>query len=245
MADTPVEAVFFTELDAILDTRMGTIMKVDPDLVPGVIKGGYLSRDRDLFTGVDREKFKELYKTRDKETLMVSCQTPVVWFMRDFGHSIYEQNINTPFLRNPSIVINTYPYQLTEEEKETIKLGIKIKTKHIDKIDLVYMEYKDLTPKYFKKHLHVVWLYEPITWLNIHADLGTFDKDTCPNVDLFGPLIIDNLDNKTVNVKKDFGKFAETLARYFVNLHLVEPYIFSADIMVRKTNDEEKTEEKA
>ena len=241
MADKPVDAVFFTELDAILDTRMGTLMRIDPKAIPEIIKGGYLARDRDAFIGVDPIKFAEMYAARNQRTLSLSYQTPVMWFMRDFGRSVYEQNINTPFLRDPRIVINTHPYKLTQEEKDLIVVGIKHKTKHIDRIEMVDIDYKDLTPAYFKKHLHVVWLYEPVTWLETQSSIGNLNKDTCPGVEMFGPLLIKNLSDKTTKLA-EYHQAAETLAKYFVGLHLVGPHVFSADIMARKSDVKSKEE---
>ena len=164
-----VPSVFFAELDAILDTRMGTILRIDPNATERVIKAGYLTRDRDLFPGIDKAKFQELYKERNKKTLQASVVTPILSYAKDFCKQTYEGNIKTPFLKEPKVIINLYPYQLDEAEKELLMKAIKIKTGKFSKVEFVSMSNDEITPNYLKRHTSIIVLYDPFEWLEVHS----------------------------------------------------------------------------
>jgi len=233
VAEKVLPSVFFTELDAIIDTRMGTLMRIDPNRLEDYIKGGYFTRDRDVFKGVDQNKFQELYKNRDKLTLQASMMTPIVNYIRDFCQRTYEGNIKTPFLREPRIVVNLYPYQLTEDEKELLKKGLQIRTGKITKIEFVYMKYEDISPGYLKQETSVIAIYDPYEWLETHSKNNNLRKNSCPMVTMIGPLLIRNINDLTINAL-ELQRYMEMLAKPFIDLELMVSKLFSANVSVNK-----------
>lgn len=240
-------SIFFTELDAILDTRMGTILRIDSRSVERIIKSGYFHRDRDRFIGINDSKFKELYKNRDKETLKASMMTPIVGFMRDFCKRTYEGNIETPFLKEPRIIVNTYPYKLTKEEKDILLSGIQYKIGRISHAELTYMSYDQITPKYLKQETSIIALYDPYQWLENHSVSEVFKKESCPDVMMLGPSILRNTDVQDIDLD-EFRSQMELLSKPFVDLQLFNVKAFSADVIDKSkpteaNSKEEKTEE--
>jgi hypothetical protein len=67
----------YSELDALQDTRIATIAKIDQDLASRALQNGYHTRQCDEFDGVDSEHFKRLYQSRDVETLKLSAPTEI------------------------------------------------------------------------------------------------------------------------------------------------------------------------
>jgi|ERR1700752_471690 len=231
-------STFFAELDVILDTRMGTLLNIDPDGAERLIKTGYFTRDRDLFYGIDPMVFQEAYKNRDKKTLQGSVMTPMLNFIRDFCRHTYEGNIKTPFIKEPKIVINTHPYQLLSEDLSLLQKAIFYKTGQITPIEMVDMSYEEITPTYLKQETSVISIYDPFEWLEIHSKSERFKRESCPEVMMIGPLVIRNLEIKDIDIK-EFQSHMELLSKPFIDLNLMNARVFSADLF---THHEPKTE---
>lgn len=240
MAETkPARTVFFTELDAILDTRMGTLMRVSPKEVASILKAGYLHRDRDKFPGVDVQRFQEAYKNRDRKILQASMMTPMIWFLTDFCKTTFQGNAETPFLRDPVIVINTYPYQLLESETLTIQRAILARVKHISSIEFVRMSYREISPAYLRQEVQVISIYDPYEWLEVQSSEKRFEKDSCPLVNLAGPLMFRNVDVTGVKLS-ELQKTAELMCKPFIDLNLLPMQHYSVDILPRKSTPPEE-----
>lgn len=235
-------SLFFTELDAILDTRMGTLLRLDLNGIGRFIKAGYFSRDRDLFPGIDPKQFKELYQNRDKKTLQASMMTPLLSYIKDFCQQTYEGNIKTPFLKEPQVVVNLHPYRLTKEEEELLLNAIQYRIGRISKASFVNMTYEEITPNYLKKETSIIALYDPFEWLEHHSKTGRLKKESCPEVMMLGPLMLRNLETNDIDVK-EFQSHMELMAKPFIDLHLMISKVFSANIDVM--SHQGKTEETA
>lgn len=239
MADQPVEVVFLTELDALFDTRMGTLMRVSKDRVPEIIKSGYLTRDRDRFKDVEIEVFQKAYRERDKGTLLASTITPMFWFLNDFCKSTYIGNAETPFLRKPVVVVNTYPYRLTPAEIELIQKGVASKTAGVSEIRIIFRSLSEMTPGYLKKHADIVSLYDPLEWLEVHSVSGLLKTETCPQVNMTGPLLFRNLDVQGVTLH-EYHEAIKLMARPFVQIDLLPVIHFCPDVLIPKKKPSQK-----
>lgn len=242
--EKPVSSLFFTELDAILDTRMGTLLQIDPDCVQRVIENGYFTRDRDLFFEIDSKQFQERYKTRDKKTLQASVMTPMLSYIKDFCKHTYEGNIKTPYLKQPIVRVNTYPYQLSDKEKALLLNAIKFRLGNIPPVEFVHLTYEQITPSYLKQDTSIIALYDPFEWLEVHSKNERLRKETCPLVMMIGPLMFRNLEIRDKDIR-EFQTHMEFLSKPFVDLQLMHSKIFSADVLPRKnkkTTVEDKKE---
>lgn len=219
---------FFTELDAILDTRMGTLLHIDPQCTERVLKGGYLTRDRDVFPDIDRQVFKNRYSKRDQYTLRTSMLTPIVGYLNDFVRYTFEMHIKTPISKEPRIMINTYPYKLTKQEIDMIMAAIYASIGRMAIVEPVYMTYEQITPSFLKSNTSIIALYDPYEWLEVHSKNENLKRDSCPLVTMLGPLMFRNLD-ETIKIE-EFQQALEIHARPFVDLQLLMSTAFSVDI---------------
>lgn len=228
-------------MDTLLDTRLGTLLTLGGDVLShAVLKGDYYTRVEDKFLDVDPVAFQEAYRNRNKETLKKSGVTQIIVLIEEFVSKLQNQNLVTPFHSIPKIVLNTYPYQLTENEIDVFKRLLVRYTNKNAAIDIVNMSYEALTPLYVKKHLSMLIMYDYHQWLEIHAQNKNFETIMCPEVTLVGPMIFFNGPMKQTDVillkKENLTPFEgiEAIANPLVNLTLFPIEMFSFVLKIPK-----------
>jgi hypothetical protein len=189
--DTVVAGVLVS-LDALLDTRIATVAKLGGhDLAVQVLQGNYHTRKDDKFPGVSVEAYNTLYAARDEETLSLSCSTNIDAFLRDLVHSLLKQTFLRPFHQEVRVVVNTYPYQLSDEVIAQI-LGA-IVDKLIPDPGLTVplsvvaecLPDEALTPDYCKANFSAMLMYDYGHWFSVQQ-LALL-KRPMPEVTLFAP----------------------------------------------------------
>lgn len=119
------------DLDALLDTRLGTLVKHKKECVVKYMDRKantdvlYLSRDIDEFEGMDRNEFEQAYKERNVETLKKSLRTNCYDMLRELLADCLVQVSEHPEYRGVKIYLNTWPYtDLTEDEIAGFKQSV-------------------------------------------------------------------------------------------------------------------------
>lgn len=225
-------SVFMVDLDSLFDTRHGTLVMNFFDETVKLFEAhkyhGYLDFSFNGF--IDKEAFSQAYDARDKRALANSTLTLAIDIVRDFVLSISTADPNAPYVYYPKIVINTYPYQLTDEEKENIGIGISAYLKDKVEIEIVYMSYEELTVDFVADNLTVLMLFEYHKWLDAQANAGNFNKRACADVTLFGPEIFFKETPRSDKERKDTFLMLTNISRPFVNLELLSSSTFSTFI---------------
>lgn len=155
----------YVELDCLLDTRLGTIAKIDPELVATTLTNeDYYTRDCDEFEGIDKAVFKEAYANRDKETLALSGATG---FCLELGRIVLDlvaESHHNPLRGQVSVVVNVYPYQLTDDEKLMIKHSVTYHTQETVDIDIISLMPTFITADFFREDYVVAVFYDYQQW---------------------------------------------------------------------------------
>ena len=235
------QSTLMITMDALLDTRMGTLLTLGEDVLNRVVlDGDYYTRVEDKFLDVDPTVFNEAYAKRDKETLKKSGVTQLILMIQEYVNKMQNQNLISPFHRIPKIVINSYPYLLTESEIETFKRLMVKYTQKNALVDVVHMSYEDLTPSYVKKQLAMLITYDYHQWLELHALNKNLETVTCPEVTLVGPMLFFNGPMKQTDIlalkKENLTPFEgiEAIANPLVNLTLFPIELFSFVLKIPK-----------
>lgn len=176
------------ELDALFDTRMSTLCSIDTEHASTAIKQGYHERPFDVFPGLEDKVFRDKYAARNKSTLKGALITPMAAFIKEFVVGTLDNVNNSPFHFEPVIIVNLYPYKLTDEETRTIIAGVRALTNGLATIEVINKSYEEITPLYVKLNLSVMILYEYDKWLEAQSQSGEW-KVTCPDVTLIAPRI--------------------------------------------------------
>lgn len=220
MSDNVEYSVFLTEIDCLFDTRLSTLHSLNNNLLEEVIKKDYHNRPIDNFSS----EYNIAYKQRTKNILKDVILTPIFPMIKDFINKTLSQSVNTPFIYKPKIVINIFPYGLMEQEIDNILKSLIILTDKLADIEIINMSYEEITPLYLKNNVSIVTMYNYNEWLETHAKLETFKKQSCPEVTLFAPAIYFA---KPEVIEDDAFKAMELLTAPFINLKLLPINNFS------------------
>lgn len=226
----------YVELDCLLDTRLATLFQIKPELVEIVLSKGYTNRDEDVFYGVSKEAFKEIYNARDKSVLVDALPTKCIKFITDLSIELSKQYIDSPYHEGGKLFINTWPYVLTEEESKAV-IGVMIhKTAKMMDIELVHYSPEKLHPSYCGQHFAAMFMYDSGPWFDAHSKTKDLQKYKIPDVSLFMPSIYFGRKPSEEEIVNAIGKKMsgfevwEISAKAFINATIVATEIFSVDM---------------
>lgn len=157
------------DLDALLDTRAGTLHILDPSLFGVAITEGYLDREEDAFPYVSKEEFAELYALRDREVLINSPKTGVFNLILQIVKDAMKDSIDKPWHAGCKLYVNIHPYQLTNTEAAKFVAVFKDHTKGFIDIEIIDKSKEQLTPQYCKENFTTMIKYEYASWLDYLA----------------------------------------------------------------------------
>ena len=141
------KARIYVDLDALLDTRLGTIAKINREVAAELATSDdYRNRVIDQFTGIDTDAFKREYAARDEETLSLSMMSEAVAFIGSLIKDLFLQSKATPFYDAVTLTINTSPYVLDDDIKTEIGAAVAHWTLGLAAIDVVCISEAELTP---------------------------------------------------------------------------------------------------
>lgn len=148
-ADKVDTQTILVDIDALFDTRLGVLSFLDKDSPKELMSRGYRDRFHDdfnrLLPTIDMDRFHHIYKNRDKSVLALSSISNLMYFLlrlvKDFEKTILSGNIKCT---KATLVINLFPYELSEQEIEVLLVGVKYRIGGI--VDIKVMS-KD--PKHF------------------------------------------------------------------------------------------------
>lgn len=227
MANEPNIARILIQLDALLDTRFGTLALMNPEGGEALIKAGYHSRQVDIFDGYDTKQYRELYAKRDKTTLMHSLPTKMMLLLRQMVDALDEQTIVRPYHTGVEVVVNCYPYELEEEDKVTIAETVSFWTKDLAPVKVVTLADKDLSPQFCKDQFGVMIFYDFADWFKMHV--AQMASVRLVDIQAFIPSIMAHADEKTY--KDDLEKYIRDVAHPEMALDVLTKMLIGLQIV--------------
>lgn len=167
---------FFVELDALLDTRLGVISKLDPEAATELVGSlDYKLRQSDdmglLTKRITTKQFHEAYEKRDVNTLMASGPTVINAYLSKVIDELEKQKAVTNMIDSIEVDINIWPYQLTEDERMAICEAVTARCGLITPVRTVNIPPEELTFEYLKeKDYAVVILYNFSSWIEPYME---------------------------------------------------------------------------
>lgn len=188
--DRPPNRVL-VELDALLDTRLGTLSRINEEAAAAALQDeryfGRLIDDFIEICGVDRATFLDAYRQRDVATLEASTITEMPFILAELTMKLEADIIDTPFASEVIVDLNCYPYQLDDEEREIIAQAVGSRLGEMTKVQCIYRSHAELSPQYIKPRYSGVILYNLRDWME--ANLENFKKVTMPRVTVLAPAL--------------------------------------------------------
>lgn len=163
------------DIDMLLDTRYGTMVRMDPDMAEIIASTEYYRfRQHDNFETVSNgeitwEAFKKLHTARDVETLFHSKMTDFVYELRkDIKAALpaLDRGVEFDVLH---IYVNFFPYDLTEGEREIIVQSIQHYMPMPTQVHGANIPWKSLTPAMIERQFEMVAIYDHEDWLSHHT----------------------------------------------------------------------------
>ena len=221
-------------LDALLDTRSGTLFQLDQEASFRLLKSTYYAaRPWDQFPGFDMPKFKEAYANRDKKVLKYSSMTNTVGIIQDFIQRVMNKNLNAPIEMDVEIHLNVYPYVLSDSEKHILTAALLAKLPLNPKIEVVSYSLEQLNPFFLKSVYSTLVIYDFFDWIEIHSKNELIKKHPIPEITVFSHALLKHKDETTpVNLAEQFTNVM-LIMQPFVNLILLPIDVFTT-IMANK-----------
>jgi hypothetical protein len=198
---TEVQDIFI-DLDVVLDTRLALLYVINEELaVDEVNTGKYNKRYRDQFGNISANVFNMLYKQRNKILLKYALPSNMFKVVNELVIGHVTDSITTHM---PKLYVNTYPYQLDEDEKTVVSGMIDGLFKNCT-FELVYMDnIKDITPKWVRDNVQTIIKYDGLTWLENHSKLFNISSTPLLDKTLIVPAIVTGYISKNVKVDSKF-----------------------------------------
>lgn len=225
----------YVELDGLLDTRLGTLIRLDEPQAQVALAGGYFTRESDdwskLGLSVDQAAYDDLYRHRDETTLKMSRCSDLVPMVHRMTHELESMGAKTPFVSEITLDVNFWPYQLSDEIRQEILSAVRIMVSPSVKVESVWFAPAQLNPELIDRSWDGVLMYDFNTWLTEHQE-RLKDKQI-PRIPFIVPALYWNgIPTPEETEIEDVGQidpFAalEMLLAEYVMLHMVEPKFFS------------------
>lgn len=181
----------FVELDCILDTRLGTIARINEQAAIDILNNNYHSRDTDDFSQyIDNEKFKELYEDRDGITLEYSSATSCLHLIETMCRELLVNTAVNPNHSGAELVINLYPYVMENHVIETLINAIRIWIGTNVIITTVNLAPEYISAIYCKNNISTMFMYNYERWLNKHIE--SFKDVNLKEMTMYVPAIYHN-----------------------------------------------------
>lgn len=189
-------------LDSLIDTRLGTILDMDPKAFARVVNKFYYERVIDEFNGIDQEEFKRRYAKRDVNTLKKSIITNVTLLLQSLIKSAANEVLRAGPQTRMIIVLNTHPYELTSEERDEMIAAMQTIIGDSCEFECVRIPLEFLTPEIVKSQFSVMVLYEFADWMQMHA--SAFEHIRMRNVVIYAPMLLQK--KPTVQEMREFNE---------------------------------------
>lgn len=220
-------------LDAILDTRLGTVLRHQPEVAAELFNNAaYYLRANDDLRQIDSriEAFAERYRARDAQVLADSVMTPMLYMVSEMAFQFEEQRANTPYVDAVVVQLNTFPYQLDPEVEELLAGALYNYLPYDTTLEVMRTPIETLTPAVLKSDYSCLILYDLAEWFGQHQDA----LQTCiiPTVTVMAPKLHAN--GQPAFGPEVFGEGFEHIDPYTAIQRFVSPVVGLEFVEVRQ-----------
>lgn len=157
------------DLDCLLDMRFAVLSSIDEVKASELLRTDeYFTRNADVFSGFDEANYRGVYSKRNTEHLQYAIMTNSSEMMLKLVKDLRLQATSTPYTDGSHLVINTYPYRLTDEATQELVDCVYIHTQGLVEVSAIHMPPEEITPQYVKAHFSMLIVYEYDQWLELH-----------------------------------------------------------------------------
>ena len=158
-------------IDCLFDTKLGTVTSLNPEWGVGLLEGGYLDRLSNKLSlynpSIDDKAVAERWALRDMEVLRLSKSTNILNLLSNYAAISNKGDPEHPEALHMSVVLNTYPYELSRKEMVTMFTYLR-DILGIERLTQVFLPVLELTPTYLKGNFNKFIIYNLEEWNDSH-----------------------------------------------------------------------------
>lgn len=177
------------EMDALLDTRVGVIDRMDPEAAVRLVSNpAYYTRQIDQFEplcGIDEERYQAAWKARSVEDLKHASVTPIIDMLNFQLLDLERKYTLDPTLEGTELVVNLYPYRLSQAEEVAVGKAILRSVAQRTPVRFIFESPDKLTPELIRPQYSGLIFYNHHVWMQRHAESLT--RMGIPQVTLVAP----------------------------------------------------------
>jgi len=167
--------VLLLDLDALMDTRMGTLMLLDPELSKTLSPEKYRARTMDDFEEitdgrVTNKAFQERYAKRDYDVLRRSIVTGVLPVLLTYIAGLEERLVRQVDVAGIRIDLNIWPYSLPGPLIEMYKNCLTALVPPYVEVHVVSHSPESLSPEALSRQYSGWVTYHFHPWLELHNE---------------------------------------------------------------------------
>ena len=235
-------------IDCIVDTRIWAVNELNPKAALDITSTKqkiekYVTRVTDSFPeyGITYDDFRAKYRKRDINALLNGAPTAFMLELHKILSAIFDLKVNEPHkVEAIEIHLNTYPYNLTEEEKEDWLDVVSAYIKYPIPVKCVCMSPSTISPHMLKNSDYsALFLYDFEEWVSYHYGLLCTDNPDIymPQVSVHAPFGFISKEKMKVateltNPKGETTNPEETTIFTFRRYFAYEPYPFGLFSMI-------------
>ena len=223
-----VKANVLIDLDALLDTRLPVLFAIHRETAISMVADeSYHTRVKDVFGPVSEDVFHTYYKNRSKNVLALATATPMIELLVEYCIEAYELLADDKEKHPPTLFINTYPYELSQDECSEIVHVLRYTLPINMDIDMIRCSNKELTPAFINDKVLACIKYDMLEWLEYHNAIGELTKKCLDDVTCVAPMIIHG-NKKTKDVKQEDFDDVRAALGHITNLVFIQTRLFSS-----------------
>lgn len=226
----------YVDIESLLDLRQATLSKLlnIHKLVEFINSDEYNFRTTDSFTLVNMDEYNNIYN-KNKDLLERSTVTYILNSLLSNIKKLEQRNTFSGENTKPEVLLNIYPFDITDKEAEVIQNLLFIKLDSCCNIVLINKPNKDITPFYIvSNNIITCYIYNVTDWVNCNFDL--LDKNNLAEIFIYFPTLYKSEGSKEDLAKitklgfKDIFGYLEFIASRLVNINFL-PTVFYSNIV--------------
>jgi hypothetical protein len=218
----------YVELDCLFDTRLSLMYDIDKNIMRDMISTNkYHTRIMDQFGYLSVRLFRTIYNYRNANTLDNPLGTLVNDVIRDYCVEATITAKSYEEYNKINVYVNIYPYNLTEEDIELLRMGISNSIEIPVNVEILYKPYTEINPEFIKNNIGMMIMYDGLLWVEHFTSNGELIKNSLPDVVLMTPMLLHrNLLIKKADLTTFFNDVEKSVAM-LIQLAYVPADIFS------------------
>lgn len=214
------EQRILVELDALLDTRIATIARLDPGIAADIVGPRYFNRPTDQFhlldNRIDDVAYQMAYASRDLDTMAIARPTAALDWLGKMVRDLEKQfEEGAPTVTSLAVDVNVYPYRLSDEEAAQVGMSIAYYIGKFTSVNVINVPLAELSFAYIRAHRYTaVILYNFKEWIEASfKQYGDKQPMGVPAVTMFVPSLM-----------ADYTEYMDEKNRRLPDGRLLDPY---------------------